>query len=472
MEKSEIYNIAKKISCNNEPDEIQKTYVRIEGIIKKLKELDGFNIDIFEFPKDEIISFIKSFVELLDVSKGKLVLNRTERDTKLPNKMFLDRIKKDKPLDVENCIDHFIELGEEGKSFKSALHSSHKVEAIKRANYEKLRNLEFQSTDFCDSFNIHFKAIRDYYNSSKEEIIFFKNNKSRNPKIEMQVLNLVENSFSNLFFITINHIITEYQGIAKKSVKTYLREIKNELSNISSKQFQNISSDKENLNIIFARYLYYIDRRNELKLYENIFTNLLEQSRDKSKYLCKVNEKYKSQNRTVSSITIKKDLIEILTEGKGEKYSRFNKKLKLTNRLVRSNLGLNDKSLLHMKMAYREIFFDKRKFRNKLPKSIVENMEFNKRLNEYTFSCVEECVYFGEKLCRASYREHGLINEYIRKTCLKLSYIKIIHDIYSTIEIEIAWNKMDYLMEHLGLAIMRILSSIDQECDPLFKKEI
>ena len=117
---------------------------------------------------------------------------------------------------------------------------------------------------------------------------------------------------------------------------------------------------------------------------------ILNEQMENPDYVCNVDDRYQCRQRYVKEIETKKELQEIILEGKNDKEERFNKNLSDVGDLMdllRRKAGRNlfPEYLQHIKVVYREIIEDPLKYNNKQSRTIMRNFE------------KKEIPYFEEK---------------------------------------------------------------------------
>ena len=145
-------------------------------------------------------------------------------------------------------------------------------------------------------------------------------------------------------------------------------------------------------------------------------------------------EEYQCKERHIEDIPTKKELRDIILEGKREKEERFNENMLniqhlivLLNYITGRELGAD--YLQHVKVVYREILEDDMKYNNKTSRTIMRNIE--KKDIPY-FESEKETLFIREKISRGFMREKGYVDEYLLKNQIQSLFYESVLKLFTS----------------------------------------
>ncbi|WP_170871552.1 hypothetical protein [Desulfosporosinus metallidurans] len=250
-----------------------------------------------------------------------------------------------------------------------------------------------------------------------------------NAKEDMQVFMLTENSYSDLFLQAIIYHILTNKAISKRV--DFLSEVLDFVSKASN-EIMPRTIKKNNIFQDFANCILSIGQRNEKRVNVSIH-ELLNQQMLEPIYQKTVHENFDCKGRFICEIDGKKDLINIILEGKREKYERFNERFSQCAALcmvlnISAGRQLSADYLQHMKVVYREIIEDGLKYNGTNAHTMVKKVVNSTGVA--TFNSIKESMFIREKISRGLFRECNLIDEYILKNKIQSIYYNTLLEIY------------------------------------------
>ncbi|MEG0774356.1 hypothetical protein [Clostridium sp.] len=465
MNEVNLYDLAKKINDGNkDKSDIDKTYNKIKYLYNNLINDDIFEFKIEKFSEYEQTLFLAELLKIMDSQKD---FFNTENAKKVPNRNILGNLKKeDMDLELEILIDSFIKTEHKSPYFTPNLPS---IKGIYYASYENksmIRHHLRHSIDNCEkSLQEAYEPIIEYANSADEELNLFKGNGLENLKQEMLVTYLIEDTCSYLFLQGIIYLIIKNNVLDSIQKKKSMLDIYELIKNINNNE--EFKCDKENFGIFnsFAVYLFKLNRRNELKNYIDIIEVLEQEMNEDQEKFKDVNKEYMCNQRWIKEIKTKKELMNIILEGKEEKIERFNEKLQRCNKVIeflRNNAGreLYEDYLQHIKVVYREVIESKIKYNNKSANTIVRNLL---KTNEAPkFTSIKESLFIREKLSRGFFREDGLIEVYKLKNYIQKELYKITLKIYDNTDLVFVRRTFINIYSEIFKVLMKTLKGMEK----------
>ena len=154
---------------------------------------------------------------------------------------------------------------------------------------------------------------------------------------------------------------------------------------------------------------------------------------NKDSYVLNVAEKYNCNKRYIEDIKMKKELREIILEGKSEKEERFNKRLQDAQYMViflanHAGRQLDAEYLQHIKVVYREIIEDDLEYNGIQSRGILKRLQ--KDESPY-IKALKDTLFIREKISRGLMREKGYSELYILKNQIQCNYYNTVLKAFS-----------------------------------------
>ena len=409
----QLYEISREIE--DETDYIN-IYNRLVKMCDSIMRCDKFSFNLKLFDNQDIKEFLKVFLEILDSDRS-ILRKPMKENVKTPNRKLMSQLEKE---DIDNYLDDMIKVfvakGNElhGTSFFIPVFHSRKSIDIELAKAQSYYRNYIRQNKHDNPFVLFDKcstAIIEDFSRKIDEVKQKNNYGMKNLMVTLYMIYMQEGIFSYILFQIINYKIINNNKISSKIKCNILDELTNMAMILSQRKLQ--SKRKPNIFDGYSTYLFYLDLRNKYKTEIEIMRILKEQM-DNPDYICNVDDRYQCRQRYVQDIKTKKELQEIILEGKNDKEERFNKNLSDVGDLmlllnIMAGRSLFPEYLQHTKVVYREIIEDPLKYNNKQSRTIMRNLE--KKGNPY-FEQIKESVFIREKISRGLFRELGLLQEY------------------------------------------------------------
>ncbi|MBY6915761.1 MULTISPECIES: hypothetical protein [Clostridium] len=431
MKNQELYKIAKKLGGDN----FIGIYNRILQMCKSVIDIDSQSFDLEGYSLKDKENFIKFLIEIVD---GENSILGKEDDKKYPNRKIISNLKKeDVDILLDELIIKFLNKGYEycnNSTFRPNFQNlKEEVTRISRQNAEKnievIRNNEVLNAS--EKYVKQSNLIFDYINKSLSELQQQRNNGMYNLLHGLYAIFLFENGYSHLFMQSIIYLVINNEKINDKlEAMNFIKQRIIEVGNSHIIKTERIV--KENIFYDFATYVYYLNRRNDLKTYNDILIKLKNQM--KEPYKLTVDEAYRCKKRFIYEVKNKNELRNIILEGENEKEERFNERFEDCQYLVVvlniiAGRQLSAEYLQHIKVVYREIIDDKLKYNNKQSRTILRNL---KRQEGYpTFDQIKDSYFIREKISRGLFREVGYACEYIVKNEVQCIFQNKVMEFYA-----------------------------------------
>lgn len=433
-----LYEIAKEIEQENG---LEECYHRLVGLCDSIINIDEFPFSLDMFCLQEKKEFLKGFVKILD-SDNPFVTNiyKAQKEKKAPNKKICYMLSKE---DVDNSLDYlmkyFLKLGHEYKKesfFIPNLDMSRaeltRLMAGDAAAYR--REIRHRKGAAGETFEICYKSFMRYYNEYISEVLERRNKRWSNLLESLYALYRSFYLFADIYFQSILYLLIDNAEISNEDKIHRLENIFNEAVKIEA-EFVPHTERAENYNIFnsFAVYIMYLDYRNTCKNYVEI-QNLLVKQMENQAYSREVAEEYQCRQRYLEEIGTKKELRNIILEGKQEKEERFNSNMENIQHLIVlldsiTGRELSAEYLQHVKVVYREILEDDITYNSKQARTMMRNIE--KKEIPY-FESEREAYFIREKISRGFMREKGYTEEYLLKNKIQSSFYNTVLKLFTS----------------------------------------
>ena len=433
MENQELYEIARNLGGGSD---FVGIYNRILQMCESIIDIDSQSFDLEGYSIEDKENFIKFLIDIVD---GKSSILGKDYGKKYPNRKIISNLKKeDVDIFLDGIIIRFLNKGYEysnNTTFKPNFQNLREnVTKISIQNAET--NMEIIRYDtVLSSSEKYVKAsnlIFDYINESLSELQMARNNGMYNLLHGLYATFLFETSYSHLFMQSVIYLVINNKKINDKLAA--MNFIKHRIIEVGNdNRIKNERIVKENIFYDFAAYLYYLNRRNDLRTYNEILIMLKNQMKDKS-YKLIVDEAYRSNGRLIDDVKTKKELRNIVLEGGNEKEERFNERLEDCQYLVVvlniiTGRKLSAEYLQHIKVIYREIIEDKLEYNGKQSRTILRNL---KKQDGYpVFERIKDSYFIREKISRGLFRDVGHADEYTVKNELQCVFQNKVLEFYA-----------------------------------------
>lgn len=467
MNNQQLYVLSKEL-CGKKTvkDEIDKTYNKLVNLHNVIVS-KGFEINLF--PIKEQNAFLKEVLKLKEFDED--LLSTHTPNKKVPNRKIIYNLnKEDMELNKEELMDFFIEKGIMGNTFKPNLISFKDIALIDYQNKEIIKqSIRYSGENCTKSYGHPYIAITNYANSTDVEFNEFEKIGVKNLKQEILVTDLIEESYTYLFLQSIIYLIIKNPHLNKERRVKYLLNIEKTIEQVSCKEDLDCDLEYDNIFNSFAVYLSKILKRDQMNNYIRITTFLEKEIKDEPDLFRDVQEQYKCNQRWLEDIKTKKELMNIVLEGKQEKVERFNKKAEKCKKaimILRNIAGrdLSEEYLQHFKVVYREIFLSRVKSDEKDGKNantIVSDMI--NQVDSKLFSKYSDSIFLREKLSRGFFREDGLIEEYIIKNRIQRQLYTNLLLIYKSMDVKFQKRNIQTFYGAVFKEMMNIFKKIDKE---------
>ena len=438
----QLYDIACEI--DNETD-YGNIYNRLVKICDSIMMCDDFKFDLALFDAHDIKEFLLVFLEILDGNKS-ILGKPTREDVKVPNRKLIFQMRKE---DVDNSLDDmirvFVTKGDEHYGtpfFIPALHNRKNVEVIlsdAKSNYIDIIRNDTSDTPCelfarCSSMNIND------FSSKIDEVLRYNDLGIKNHMDTLYMIYMQMEIFSCILMQTINYKIINNKKISSIEKRDILKFLTEDIKILAQRKIK--AKRQPNIFEAYSTYLSYLDLRNQYKTEINVMKVLNDQM-DNANYISDVDARYQCHQRYLKDIETKKELRNIILEGREEKEERFNKNLSDIGELMlwlncMAGRRLHPEYLQHIKVVYLEIIEDPLKYNGKQSRTIMRN--FEKNVIPY-FEQKKESIFIREKISRGLFRELGLLEEYRLKNDFQEYYYQTLLSCMSFYDaLEIAEN--------------------------------
>lgn len=433
-----LYEIVKEIEKEKD---LEECYHRLVGVCDSIINIDEFPFALDMFSLQEKKEFLKKFITILE-SDNSFVTNiyKAQKNKTVPNKKICYMLSKE---DVDNSLDYlmkyFLKLGYEYEKDSFFIPNLAKSRA-------ELTQLMAEDTDIYrrvirhrkglarETFANCYETFMRCYNEYISEALNRRNNKCNNLLESLYELYRYLYLFADIYFQSILYLLINNVEITKEDKILRLRNIANEAAKIES-EFVPRTSRANNYNIFnsFAVYIMYLDYRNTCKNCIEIQDLLVKQMENES-YNREVAKEYQCRERYLEDIRTKKELRNIILEGKREKEERFNNNIENIQHLIVlldsiTGRELSAEYLQHVKVVYREILEDDIKYNNKQARTIMRNIE--KKEIPY-FESEREAYFIREKISRGFMREKGYTEEYLLKNKIQSTFYNTVLKLFTS----------------------------------------
>lgn len=433
-----LYEIAKEIEKENG---LEECYHRLAGLCNSIINIDEFPFALNMFGLQEKSEFLKKFVTILE-SDNPFVTNiyKAQKEKKVPNKKICYMLSKE---DIDNSLDYlmkyFLKLGyqyEKESSFipNLAMSRAKLIQLMADDTTMYRRVIRHRKGSAGETFDNCYKSFMGYYNEYISEVLNRRNNRWNNLLESLYVLYRCFYLFADIYFQSILYLLINNVEISKEAKIHRLENIVNEAVKIEA-EFVPRTDRADNYNIFssFAVYIMYLDYRNTCKNCVEI-QNLLVKQMENEAYSREVAEEYQCRERYLEEIRTKKELRNIILEGKQEKEERFNNNIEDIQHLIVlldsiTGRELSAEYLQHVKVVYREILEDDIKYNNKQARTIMRNIE--KKEVPY-FESEREAYFIREKISRGFMREKGYAEEYLLKNKIQSSFYNTVLKLFTS----------------------------------------
>lgn len=428
-----LFDIAKIME--NENADYKQIYNRLVKICDSIMNIDEFQFDLSKFSAIEIKNFLKFFLFILDSNNDKLF----NKKTKNPNRKLIYNLgKNDMDIYLDNIIKDFLKRGYDEKTNKSFVpnfdYGKSSAELVLYRNKSQYRQIIRRGKNSPNEkvSNI-FSSFMDNYLPNISQLNDNKNKGLYNQIEALYVIYVALETFSDILMQTILYLVIDNSKLSEADKKNMMKKlvIQSEklLTEYSPKSERALS---QNIFISFGIYLFYLEQRNRYKTEEEIMKLLMEQMKSDN-YIMDVPDKYKCNQRYLENISVKKELREIILEGKEEKEERFNKRFADAQYLITflasyTGRELDAEYLQHIKVVYREIIEDSLEYNGVQSRSIL------RRLKNDTSPYIKELkdiVFIREKISRGLLREKGYAEFYLLKNQIQINYYETVLKAFS-----------------------------------------
>lgn len=428
-----LFDIAKIME--NENADYKQIYNRLVKICDSIMNIDEFQFDLSKFSAIEIKNFLKFFLFILDSNNDKLF----NKKTKNPNRKLIYNLgKNDMDIYLDNIIKDFLKRGYDEKTNKSFVpnfdYGKSSAELVLNRNKSQYRQIIRRGKNSPNEkvSNI-FSSFMDNYLPNISQLNDNKNKGIYNQIEALYVIYVALETFSDILMQTILYLVIDNSKLSEADKKNMMKKLV-----IQSEKFLTEYSPKseralsQNIFISFGIYLFYLEQRNRYKTEEEIMKLLMEQMKSDN-YIMDVPDKYKCNQRYLENISVKKELREIILEGKEEKEERFNKRFADAQYLITflasyTGRELDAEYLQHIKVVYREIIEDSLEYNGVQSRSIL------RRLKNDTSPYIKELkdiVFIREKISRGLLREKGYAEFYLLKNQIQINYYETVLKAFS-----------------------------------------
>lgn len=422
-----LADISKMIE--NENKNYNRIYNRLVKMCDSIMNIDEFQFDLSKFSKVEVKDFLLFFLSILDSDKAK-IFKKNGKEEKNPNRKLIYNLgKEDMDLYLDNLIKDFLKRGYnwKGKQVFIPNFDYGKINADMVLNQNKIqyRNIIRRGQYSLDKkIELIFSSFMNHYLPSISELNDCKNIGMYNQIEALYVIYVALETFSDILMQIILYLIIDNSEISEDDKKIIMEKllIQSEkfLDEYSPRQEKALS---QNIFTSFGIYLFYLERRNQYRTEEEIMKLLMEQMKSDT-YILEVPDKYKCNRRYIEDISRKKELREIILEGKEEKEERFNERFEKAQYLIvflanYAGRELDAEYLQHIKVVYREIIEDPLEYNGVQSMGILRRLE---KGNSPYIKELKDIVFIREKISRGLMREKGYAELYLIKNQIQTNY--------------------------------------------------
>jgi len=453
IKNSDLYEISLEIEKELN---YERLYNRIVMLCDKIMKIDKFPFDLSQFSTTELKDFLKSFIIILDAQEDMVgIISDRKEEVKSPNKKLIHNLQKE---DVDCALDYMVKrFVATGTDFSKEATFIPVINLNKKEADISLVEQQLEYANFIRS-NVGMEAndlirqvLQTYLKGFRQQI------RDIRIRYEGKWLNLIEAQyiiyvalelFNYVFFQLINYWVIDATDITDEEKRDILNQLIKRKPRKSEK-----CKRKQNIYLSFGTYLFYLEQRNQYATYIEVI-DLLYKQMECEDYVHEVREDYQCNQRFISQISSKKELRNIILEGKTEKEERFNKNVEDCKYLIeylRRSAGrqMFPEYLQHIKVVYREIIEDDLKYNGRQARTILRNL-----INNGTFDNEKDTYFIREKISRGLFREKGHSELYMLRTKFQKQYYESILSAFESYDVMDIAENLEKVFKHYSKILM------------------
>lgn len=453
IKNSDLYEISLEIEKELN---YERLYNRIVMLCDRIMKIDKFPFDLSQFSATELKDFLKSFIIILDAQEDMVgIISDRKEKVKSPNKKLIHNLQKE---DVDCALDYMVKrFVATGTDFSERATFIPVIDLNKKEADISLAEQQLEYANFIRS-NVGMEAndlirqvLHTYLKGFRQQI------RGIRIRYEGKWLNLIEAQyviyvalelFNHVFLQLINYWVIDATDITDEEKADILNQLIKKKPRKSEK-----CKRKQNIFLSFGTYLFYLEQRNQYATYIEVM-DLLYKQMECEDYVHEVKEDYQCNQRFISQISSKKELRNIILEGKTEKEERFNKNVEDCNYLIeylRINAGrqMFPEYLQHIKVVYREVIEDDLKYNGRQARTILRNL-----INNGTFDNEKDTYFIREKISRGLFREKGHSELYMLRTKLQKQYYESILSAFESYDVMDIAENLEKVFKHYSRILM------------------
>jgi len=435
----------------------ERIYNRIVMLCDRIMKIDKFQFDLNQFSPKELKEFLKTFIIILDSKEDMVgIVSERKGNEKAPNKKLIHNLQKE---DVDCALDYIVKrFIATGTDFSERTSFIPVIDLNKQEANNSLAEQQMEYAGFIrlnaglDANDLISNVLRNYLNGFRGQVRDIK------MRYEGKWLNLIEAQyvlyvalelFNYVFFQLINYYVIDAADISDEKKVDILNRLINKKPRKSKKEKR-----KQNIYLSFGTYLFYLEQRNRYATYSEIMDVLYSQMSGED-YVHEVDEKYQCNQRFVCDIGSKKELRNIILEGKTEKEERFNKNVedcKYLMEYLRRAAGrhIYPEYLQHIKVVYREIIEDDLTYHGRQARTILRNL----MSSNGKFDNEKDTYFIREKISRGFFREKGLSKLYMLRIEFQKQYYESVLSAFESYDVMDIAENLERVFKHYSKILM------------------